>query len=283
MKRYGLCLWVGLGLLGAAGTGRALELDLKYKMKPGQELQYHDWLVMASLSTSGGEESRVQMESEAFYQQRVVSLENGVYELENRTLRGKWIIRADEEERSEDIKERTEIVTLDERGKVLSRKKVDGEEEEEEGSLMDPSFPLQVLDQVYENLLFPSKAIKIGKTWTDQADIKLTSDQTVSVDLVSKVARLVKVKGRNCAEIKTHFVVPVSASEEPEGVPVKTSVEGQVVGDLTLYFAYEEGIDLVHFGEIKVILDTTMEVAGETQEHQTKMKIRLKTVLQEGE
>ena len=64
---------------------------------------------------------------------------------------------------------------------------------------------------------------------------------------------------------------------------MKASVEGQIAGDLTLYFAYEEGIDLVHSGEIKVILDTTMEIAGETQEHQTKMKIRLKTVLQEGE
>jgi|YNPNPStandDraft_1061719.scaffolds.fasta_scaffold60167_2 hypothetical protein len=285
MRSCGLWLGAVLGLLVGAGSGRAQELELKYKMKPGQEFQYRDWLVLASQTFGEGvpEEARYQWETEALYQQRVVSLENGVYELENRTLSGKITTRFGDRERTEEMKEKSEVVTLDERGKVLGRKGENEEEEresEEKESLLDPNLILRVVDDVYENLLFPPKAVKIGETWIDRAEIQLTPENRVSVDLSSKVARLVKVRGRRCAEIKTHFVVPLKGSEEEETASAKASVEGQVVGDLTLYFDYEAGVDLVHLGEVRMILNTVMEMAGETQENQSKTKLRLKTVLQ---
>lgn len=280
-------LWLGavLGWLAVAGSGQAQELELKYKMKPGQEFQYRDWLVLAS-QTFGEEvpeEARYQWETEALYQQRVISLENGVYELENRTLSGKITTRFGGREQTEEMKERSEVVTLDERGKVLGRKREKEEEEEDseqKKSLLDPNLILRVIDDVYENLLFPPKAVKIGEPWIDRAEIELTPENRVSVDLTSKVARLVQVRGRRCAEIKTHFLVPVKGSEEEETVSAKASVEGQVVGDLTLYFDYEAGLDLVHLGEVQMILNTVMEMGGETQENQSKTKMRLKTVLQ---
>lgn len=281
--------WLGavLGLLAVAGNGQGQELELKYKMKPGQEFQYRDWLVLASQTFGEGvpEEARYQWETEALYQQRVVSLENGVYELENRTLSGKITTRFGDREQTQEMKERSEVVTLDERGKVLGRKKEKEEEEEdseEKKSLLDPNLILRVIDDVYENLLFPPKAVKIGEPWIDRAEIELTPENRVSVDLTSKVARLVQVRGRRCAEIKTHFLVPVKGSEEQEmmSTVAKASVEGQVVGDLTLYFDYEAGLDLVHLGEVQMILNAVMEVDGETQENQSKTKMRLKTVLQ---
>ena len=281
MKRYWLCLGAALGLLGAMVPGRALELELKYKMKPGQVLKYHDWLVMASINSREEmpEGARLQLASEVFYQQRVVSLEDGVFELENRTLSGTRTFRFGEEEESDEIEERGETVSLNERGKVLSRTELNGDEEEEEedDSLLGLN-PLGVLDEVYENLLFPPKAVSVGQKWTDQATLELSSQNQVSVVLDSQITRLVKVQGRPCAEIKTHFVVPLQGQEED---PVNVSVDGQLVGDLILYFAYEEGIDVVHFGEINVILNTDMEMMGQTRENVTRSKIRLKTVLEE--
>lgn len=283
MRSYGFCLGIVLGLWTVVDTGQAQEFELKYKMKPGQELQYRDWLVLASQTFGEDvpENARYQLETDALYQQRVVSLENGIYELENRTLRGKITSRFGGREQTEKMKEKAEIVTMDERGKILGRK---GEEEEKESeekeSLLDPNLILRVLDDVYENLLFPSKTVQIGETWIDQANIKLTADHEVSVDLSSKLVRLVKVRGRQCAEIKTHFVVPLKGAEEAEGTSVKASIDGQVVGDLILYFDYAAGLDLVHLGEINMILNTIMEMEGETQENQSRTKMRIKTVLQ---
>jgi len=275
-------------LLGGLGTGGlAAPVEMKYKMKPGSEYQYRDWMMVAKIDTAtspfGNNEEKTQFEAETLYRQKVLSFQEGLFELENQTVSGQTIIRSGDQEEKKDAEPRTEIVRIDERGLVKSRESPEEEEKGESGFQMPLNSPFEVLESVYDQLLFPSKPVEVGESWTDKADVKLSASHSVSVPIKSTFVRRVKLMGYECAEIKTLFHVPLSAAESQSSPgAMKLEVSGYLEGELWLYFAPEPGLDILHTGTVRGVTQMVSQLpqADQSMEALEKMVIHLKTVLQ---
>lgn len=275
-------------LLGGLGDrGPAAPVELKYKMKPGAEYEYRDWMMVAKIDTAtspfGDHEEKTQFEAETLYRQKVLSFEEGLFELENQTVSGQTIIRSGDQEEKKEAEPSTEIVRIDERGLVKSR---ESPEEKEQGAseFQTPlNSPFEILESVYDQLLFPAKPVEVGESWVDEANVKLSAGHSASVPIQSTFVRRVKLMGYECAEIKTRFHVPLRANENQASAgPLKLEIRGYLEGELWLYFAPEPGLDILHSGTIRGVTQMVSELppAGQSVEALEKTVIHLKTVLQ---
>ncbi|HIE52776.1 MAG TPA: hypothetical protein EYP85_13560 [Armatimonadetes bacterium] len=277
------------GLLVVAGGvwAAAPKVELKYQFRKGQTLRYRDWALIATLRVTPRGEDRVQIKSESIYEQEVSKVEDSVFELLTRTVSGRMTTIHNGDTKEEEVPSSRELVRLDARGQVLSRKDLEKEEGEESDLTAPVDNPFEILQRVYDNLLFPAQPVELGATWTDTAHIKLSAKHSVSVDIRSQLVRLVKVMGYDCAEIKTIFTVPLSEAPLEGKQVVPMTISGHLSGNLTLYFAYREGYDVAHVGEISYAMKMRAEpppeaarLGAEPLEIATKMRVNLKTILQ---
>ncbi len=268
---------LSVGVLGAVVFAQAPQTIpqsflLRYKGKAGDTHRYKSWFVLRMVGTiptpAGLREGRMEYQSEAIYLHKILSVaEDGTLEIETTKESGK--ARIGDGERMRDLPDEPykRVVKMTNRGKVLEKRELTGQEEEEseeeaaEFPLASPRYqPTRWLDKIYEtavhNIAFPEQPIKVGDTWQERVTEQVTPGCKVPITITSHFKELVKVDGRLCAVIQSNIDAPFEAQETVGEWSVQ--VRGRFTATLTMHFDPELGDEVQSVDEGRLVMEVAI-------------------------
>ncbi len=273
--------------LAAHGAGAVV---LRYQYEQGDQLKYRDQMALAFMADPQGEAgdaARFQFRSNSLLQQTVKKVDGDTYTVEYETKENQSeVISGDGETEKSEHTGHPERIKLTSRGRVLERKSL-GDDDNEPMGYTTKLDEFAIIQQVFDGLTFPEGDVNPGDTWGEPLKIDLTPDDKdlrtiVEIEAKTLFKRLVKVRGELCAELVTDFTIPLKTPKDKESKELQLTIEGEVMGHLTSFFAVEQGHAIVELATLGAVGQMTLRPPGMgKQTVGGKMKIHVKTVLVE--
>jgi hypothetical protein len=270
--------------LGLAAVLPGGAVQLRYKFKAGEKLVYHDRAALAmEISGMGDKPERLQIRSDSRVRQTVKSAGGGGATLETETIENstETIPEKGERKKSEE-KGHPQRVKIDDRGLVSERKNLGKDVKKD-----NPFDEFAIIQAVFDHLRLPEGDVDEGKEWTETFEVNVTpgldKPTLAKASATSRFARLVKVKGVECVEIITEFSLPYKTPKAIDAEGVKLTLDGQMTGKLTQYFAPAQGQSLVEMATVGSAVTVTVQpLAGKADKitMQQRLKVNTKTVLE---
>lgn len=265
---------------------KAQTFVLRYKGKAGDVNRYKSWFVLRMIGTlptpAGVREGRIEYNSEATYLHKIISVdEEGTLEIETTKESGK--ARMGNGEQMKDLPDRPykRIVKMNNRGKVLEKKVLEGEDEKDEESPEQRYSPLRWLDELFEtamhNIAFPEQAIKVGDTWRERVSEQITPNYKVTITITSRFKEIVKLDGRLCAVIESNVDAPFE-TQETIG-EAEFNLKGRFWATVTLYFDPEKGEEMQAMDEGRLVMKIMMNIAGRSLSTTHRLISHSKTIM----
>lgn len=250
---------------------------LRYKGNVGDVMRYKSWFRMRTLGLSDDNPKlRMTFNYEAIHSHRIVSLSpDGVLEIEATRESGK--VQRDGREEDLSSKPYKRVVRMNDRGKVIEEKVIEGEEREDESKFADP---VVLMDEIHtravQNITFPENEVTKGTEWTTTLTERI-ADASVNVTIKSKVIDITEVDGHKCAVVDSEISAPVDLSLKIGDMEIE--LNGEFKSWATLYFDYENGIEVLSEDQLRLVVDQTASAGGKSFRLKFKVAANAKTVL----
>lgn len=273
-----------LGLVLGAAPSQAVEL--RYKFKAGEKLEYRDWAALAMESgPEEGDPDRLQLKIDSQIRQTIKKVDghHATVDVETTDNQTETLPATGKSTKKED-KNDPERLRIDDRGMVLERKSLGKEAKKDP----EPVDLFAIVQQVFDHLRLPEGNVEPGDDWTESLDLNLTPNldkaNPIKGSYTSKFVRVVKLNGQDAVEISTEFHVPLKSAKPIETEGMKLSVDGELFGKLLMYFSVERGRSLVETGSFGAHTEMTIGIikgkADKIKLNRT-LKVNTKTVLQD--
>ena len=280
----------GLGLAvvlaAALGAAPARAVELRYKYKSGDKLEYRDWAALAMESgPDEGDPERIQLKIDSHLRQTIKKVDGrtAVVDVET-TDNSTETIPANGKPSKKEDKGQPERLRIDDRGAVLERKTL-GKEHKDDN---DPVDVFDIVQQVFDHLRLPEGNVEPGADWTEALDLNLTpkldKPNPTKGSYTSKFVRMVVLNGAPVAEISTEFRVPLKVAKPIEQEGMRMTVDGELFGKLVMYFSVEQGRSIVETGTFGAHTEMGLSMTkGKADKIKLvrNLKVNTKTVLED--
>lgn len=269
-------------LVIAASAAHAI--TLRYQGKAGDVRKYAYAAAMRMQSEGMGMQERAESTSTALVAQKIKSVDDGVFVIEQKLTKGKVTMKMTDvdEPMKEELPEITVLIKMDAQGRIKQFKSEDGL------TTMDTTRELgRVLAEMG---MFPKRDLKVGDTWSDEKEITEPDVGTVKIHYTRKLSALEPYQKRNCAKIETKFSGTVEPPEDlmdGDAMPgAELDMNAGFSGTAVTWFDHEAGIVVEENDTLKMRMEMhfTMPAmgAGEDVEHSSKMAMisNIKMVLE---
>ncbi|NCO33202.1 MAG: hypothetical protein AUJ92_02205 [Armatimonadetes bacterium CG2_30_59_28] len=290
-----LILWAAL-LFSIASPASALKL--RYSMKRGDVTRIKTGIAAAAIMQLPMMEDpmRMQVRGLAFVRQEVkdVSTE-GVMEVWSEVTSGVMNFLVDGDQEKVRLPREVTVVRITPRGKVVSFSKETGEETNDETEMLKGTLGLdseQMLGEI-PGLIFPEGNVEVGSKWEEAYSVEIGNGKGLNIHCSALLTEMVELLGYQCAKIRTVVSVPIDGGafggDELPMSGMELDARGYAKGDLTYYFAHEEGFVVCTVGSISVFNHATLRLPTEAEElgiggHDmnatTRMKMNMKSHVQ---
>ncbi|MBI2298576.1 MAG: hypothetical protein HYU66_06420 [Armatimonadetes bacterium] len=281
-----LALALLAGALAPAGA-----VELRYRFKPGEKHHYRDMLALAFDShVPGVPREQYRVRSNSVFETVVKKLDGEVATVEVATTENSTErISADGETEKTENKGHPERVRIEATGRIVERHNLGKDKDDDTGGGFTSTIDeFAVVQQVLDGLSFPAEDVEPGHEWTGKVEVNLAPESVkaktlVTVEPQSTFKRVVIVRGEECAEIVTDFVVPLKTPKLAGGKDIRLEIEGDIHAHLVVYLGLKSGRSICEMATLGAVAKVTMTPPG-GQEKMTihgRLKVNLKTVLEE--
>lgn len=242
-------------------AGKQDGVVLRYKSKVGELMRYRSWFRMRSIGLSDNSPKlRLTFNYEAVYLHKVIGVSpDGTFEMESTRESGK--VQRDGREEDLSAKPFKRIVRMNDRGRVIEEKIIEGEEKEDESKYADPIVLMDELhSRAVQNIAFPEGAVHKGSEWTTTLTERI-ADASVNITIKSKLTDFIELDGHKCAVIESEISAPLDMSIRVGELDIK--LNGEFKSWTTLYFDFERGIEVLSEDQIRTVINQATQ-AGET-------------------
>jgi len=245
-------------LAGLAGAGLAAQpVTLRFRFAPEEQTTYKLTITGAGISKIMNQSQPLQVNGELLLKQKTLAVDpqvNGQLETTPSAAKLAFTVRGQDQPQTVPTQPVTE--TISPLGEPLSAK---GAEGPPRGFTWSGLPGLRKLLGSVQFPLLPERAVAAGQEWSDKLLLEV-GGKKVTVEQKSTLESFVRVGGRDCAQIKTQFTLPIEINTPPNPLGMTETMRGTERVSRTTLFDPEAGrivrqeTSLVFVLEVQIIV-----------------------------